>query len=403
LSAEPPASSPGTDGLRATERWFIRRGLPMFVEDYSAGRDVWTRALPVLVVLLVVSVFGTVFVARDGWSFAAALVATVACFVGYAVWNKRAGRRAFALPRHVTRPWLVVWVVLPSVLQLLAERDLEQFVAALVSGLVVLGLVYVITRYALVALTVWAVRWTFQQVGDVGRLITRVLPLLLLALTFLFISTEVWQVAGTMPATVLWATLGVFGALGVVFIVARAREEFDKIEMETSRDAVVAAAVGTPLEAVASTLPDLERRVPMSGRQRANLLLVMVTAQSVQVAIVGAVVWAFFLIFGSLAVSVAVQQSWLGTVGEVDVLWLWGDGRGLTRQLFRVATFLGGFAGFYATIYAAQDEVYRTHFAGRISATIERALAVRRAYLAQRRSQGLAVPEPDGPGSQPRL
>jgi hypothetical protein len=403
LSAEPTAPVAGADPLRLTERWFIRRGLPMFVEDYSSGRDVWTRALPVLVGLLVLSVFGTVFIARDGWSFAGAVVGTSACVVGYALWNRRAGRRAFALPGRVTVPWLAVWVVVPSVLQLVVEHDLERFAAALVSGVLLLALIYGITRYALVALTLWAVRWTFQQLGDVGRLITRVLPLLLLALTFLFISTEVWQVAGTMSAPVLWATLAVFGALGVVFIVGRAREEFDKIEVETSRDAVVHAAVGTPLEAVAPTLPDLERRVPMTGRQRANLLLVMVTAQSVQVAIVGVVVWGFFLIFGSLAISVAVQQSWLGSVGEVDVVWMWSDGRALTRQLFRVATFLGGFAGFYATIYAAQDQVYRTHFAGRISDTLERALAVRRAYLAERRSHGLAAPEPDGAATGPGL
>ena len=51
-SAEPAA-------LRATERWFMRRGLPMLVEEYSAGTDVWTRALPALVggfVLLLASV-----------------------------------------------------------------------------------------------------------------------------------------------------------------------------------------------------------------------------------------------------------------------------------------------------------------------------------------------------------
>ena len=58
--ARPPcaARAAASPELRATERWFIRRGLPMFVEDYSAGRDVWTRALPALVVLFVLSLGG---------------------------------------------------------------------------------------------------------------------------------------------------------------------------------------------------------------------------------------------------------------------------------------------------------------------------------------------------------
>ena len=39
-------SSPRTE----MQRWFIKRGLPHFIEPYSAGPDVWSRAAPVLVV-----------------------------------------------------------------------------------------------------------------------------------------------------------------------------------------------------------------------------------------------------------------------------------------------------------------------------------------------------------------
>ncbi len=76
-------------------------------------------------------------------------------------------------------------------------------------------LVYVVTRYALVALVLWVLRWTFAQLSNVTRLITRVLPLMLLFITFLFINTEVWQVAGTMSAQVLWGSLAVFAVIGV--------------------------------------------------------------------------------------------------------------------------------------------------------------------------------------------
>ena len=34
------------------ERWFIRRGLPHFIHNYNAAEDVFTRALPILSLVL---------------------------------------------------------------------------------------------------------------------------------------------------------------------------------------------------------------------------------------------------------------------------------------------------------------------------------------------------------------
>ena len=63
MSSKEREAEAGTapDPLRATEKWFIRRGLPMFVEDYSAGRDVWTRALPALATLFVLELFAVTY------------------------------------------------------------------------------------------------------------------------------------------------------------------------------------------------------------------------------------------------------------------------------------------------------------------------------------------------------
>ena len=274
--------------------------------------------------------------------------------------------------------------MVPPLAQVVATRQLDpvELVGGMAIALVLLAIVYVVTRYALVALAVWVVRWTFRQLSDVTRLITRVLPLMLLFITFLFINTEVWQVAGTMTAGVLWGSLAVFGVLGTLFIVGRSREEFARIEASTDRDVIAAAVVGTPLEGHADALEGLEVPVPLRGRQRANLLLVMVTAQAVQVALVGVVVWSFFVIFGAVAISIPVQEAWLGDLAVIDPLISLSPDHAVTRQLTRVATFLGGFAGFYATVYAASDNVYRAHFSERITTDLERALAVRRAYLA---------------------
>ncbi len=54
----------------------------------------------------------------------------------------------------------------------------------------------------------------------------------------------------------------------------------------------------------------------------------------------------------------------------------------LSRALVRVATFLGAFAAFYTTIYAASDPVYRASFSEDTGASLQQAVDVRRVYLA---------------------
>jgi len=401
------ADGPGPE-LRATERWFIRRGLPMFVEDYSSGRDVWTRALPALAVIFVLSCVtfiggsdsdgdpDTVIESQDAIGWALLAVVVVAFLVGYVLWNRRRGAPWYSLPDTVSWPWLLVFVGVPAVLSLTsADRSLSLVVTSALGSVLVLGIVYLIARYALVALTGWAFRWTFGSLYGVTDLVTRVLPLMLLVLTFLSLNAGVWQVMGSSNAEAIGGTLIILGLMGVLFIVNRARREFDDVEQKTDRDGVVEAVAGTPLEPVVADLLDLDRTVPMTQRQRINVHLVMVVAQIVQVALIGIVVWAFFVIFAAVAVRLPVQQNWLKDLGGIgSPLWTWGDGHGVTRASIRVAAFLGGFAAFYATVYAATDKVYRKYFAERISKDLSRALAVRRAYLAARRRAGLPAPDP---------
>jgi hypothetical protein len=408
LSADEAARAPGRPGpeVRATERWFIRRGLPMFVEDYSAGRDVWTRALPALAVLFVIMVLGFIggtpvddedVAGRWDRIGQVLFVVVVAVFlVGYVLWNRRRGARWYALPDSVGWPWLLVFVGVPALLSLTpGNRSVAGVVGGFAVPLLLLGIVYVTTRYALVALTAWAFRWTFGSLYGVTELVTRVLPLMLLVLTFLAMNAGVWQAMGSSNAEAITATLVLLGIVGVLFIVNRARREFDDVEQSTGREGVVEAAEGTPLAGLVGDLPDLDRRVPMTQRQRVNVHLVMVVAQIVQVALIGLVVWLFFVIFTAVAIRLPVQQNWLKDLGGIGrPLLTWGDGHGLTRAAVRVSAFLGGFAAFYATVYAASDKVYRKYFAERISHDLSRALAVRRAYLALRRRAGLPAPDP---------
>jgi hypothetical protein len=339
------------------------------------------------------------FGALDAIGWVLFVVVVVAFLVAYVLWNRSRGARWYSLPDTVSWPWLLVFVGVPALLSLTpGDRNLAAFASGVLLPVLMLGIVYVIARYALVALTAWAFRWTFGSLYGVTDLVTRVLPLMLLVLTFLSLNAGVWQVMGSSNAEAIGGTLAILALMGVLFIINRARREFDDVEQSTGHDGVVEAAAGTPLEQVVAGLPDLGRAVPMTQRQRINVHLVMVVAQIVQVALIGVVVWAFFVLFGAVAIRLPVQQNWLKDLGGIGTpLWAWGDGHGVTHASIRVAAFLGGFAAFYATVYAATDRVYRKYFAERISRDLSRALAVRRAYLSARRRAGLTAPDPVGP------
>jgi hypothetical protein len=44
---------PAAPAILDCERWFVRRGVPHFIEHYDASEHIWTRSLPLLVVIYV--------------------------------------------------------------------------------------------------------------------------------------------------------------------------------------------------------------------------------------------------------------------------------------------------------------------------------------------------------------
>ena len=49
---DPPPVLPAP-AILGCERWFVRRGVPHFIEHYDASEHIWTRSLPLLVVIYV--------------------------------------------------------------------------------------------------------------------------------------------------------------------------------------------------------------------------------------------------------------------------------------------------------------------------------------------------------------
>jgi hypothetical protein len=314
------------------ERWFVRHGLPYFVDS---EREAARRGM------------------RPG------RLATVV--VGAVALGLAAGL-------------LVGWLVDPS---------LGVGTAMAVAGAAVAF--YGATTLRMTAMARWAVARTFRSLGLLFPLVTRALPLLLLFVTFLFINAEVWQVAATLDGGVMWVAVMLFAGMAVGFLLVRLPDELDEVDDEVDRDRLVAATRGTPLAQAAHLVLDEETRrfrlaedKTVTGFQKANLVVVLLVAQIVQVLLLSLSVFVFFIVFGLVAMDASVVASWIGSrpvtlLGPVSV------------ELVQVSVFLAAFSGLYFTVYAVTDELYRNQFFTSITRELERAVAARAVYHALKR------------------
>ena len=178
------------------EQWFLRHGLPYFVEsERQVVRRGLSRArlLPVL---------------------AGALIAGAAVGVALGLW----------------------------------QRDVSGGLAA---GLLVAGgalAAYAGTTLRLQVIARWAAGRTLSSLGMMFPLVTRALPLLLLFVTFLFINTEVWQVASSLDRGVLALAVMFFAAMAVGFLLVRLPEEMDRVDDDVDPGRLAQRCEGTPLE-----------------------------------------------------------------------------------------------------------------------------------------------------------
>ena len=233
----------------------------------------------------------------------------------------------------------------------------------------------------------WALRRAFRSLGLLLPLLTRALPLLLLFITFLFINAEVWQVSSTLDGGILWGTVLFFGVAAVLFLVPRLAEELDAFDDSIVAADLLAASRGTPLEGPAQRLVDddidLPEEAQVTGLQMVNLVLVLVIAQAVQVLLLAVAVFAFFMVFGAVAIDDGVIESW--TQGDVHHVF---GLDAVSQELLQVSVFLAAFSGLYFTVYAITDELYRREFFTVIMNELRRAVGARVVYRALRRAGG---------------
>ncbi len=367
-----------------TERWFVRRGLPHFIDEYSATTDVWTRAAPFLILVFFAELAFSLDEEREGFEELLPVLGGVAIFlVAITAVNLFRGRSPLQRPDKVGTPELAVFVLVPPLLPAIFSHDhATDPLGAVALNLTILLVVYVVTSYALLPMTRWALGQMFRQLADVADLMVRSLPLLLLFATFLFLNTEIWQVAAELEAPFLLIVVGMFLAAGTTFLIIRQRQEVEGVSRFSSWAEVRASCGRAPVaEVPVESLPEPPDPPPLGKRARLNVTLVLVFTQGVQIVIVGLVIGLFYIAFGLVAVRETTMLSWVGgELDEIAEVTLFGQPVLLTWNLVRVAGLVAAFSALQFTFSALTDEQYRKEFFEGILGEMREALAARALY-----------------------
>lgn len=308
----------------------------------------------------------------------------MAVLAGWAIW--RWISRSPAAGRVLGPLSLVLWIVASTVLSAWADpfggtgaTDISNAWVATLLGRVGLGLLVVVLVFLGVgSLAWWALRRSFYELWSVGPMVVRVLPVLMLAVLFLFFNAEIWQVSAGLDWARTVGVAGVLGTLALVVIGVTARDELraDIEEAQLRQPAPTEELlVGTPLAGMSVT--GLAPR--LGWGERINFFLVPIAAQAIQLSLFGVLMFGFFVSFGRLAISDSVAKSWITT--EPAPLLILDVPMGVSEPLVRVSLILASFCALSFAASSSSDRRYREAFLEPILHETRVNLAARHTYL----------------------
>jgi hypothetical protein len=395
--------------LGDVEHWFIKRGLPHFIEDYRATDDVFTRALPLLVLLLMGQLGVELTKKSVNWQHrligaGAGLAFVIVLFL---VANLiRQPRQWYKWPKRVGVIEIAFLVALGPGVGFAVRHKPGAAALDLLASVGVLIFIYAATAYAVLPVILWALRHSIKEIGNLVNLASRALPMLALFGTFIFLNADMWHIAGLLPRHKLWETVGFFAAITFLFLLVRLPDEVRRLSGQYTAEAVAAAAAQTPLEhhlvdVDTQHLPQLQT----TRRQRLNMLFVLGFTQVIQVLLLSVVVFVYFVALGKLAVSDEQISDWLkvteqtpptatdpnpyetlihgpgtlfGFPAHIEESWLHVS---FSNSLLQTAILITTFSAFFFAVSAVTDEAYRKDFFESITHKLTRSLDVRCGYI----------------------
>jgi hypothetical protein len=412
--------------LDDVEKWFISRGLPHFIENYKATEDVFNRALPLFVVLVIVQMGLELSSKTVTWRerLIGGAIGLVAVLAVVLVANLvRQPERWYRWPRKIGPVEVTLLVLLGPVVGKLSGARWGAVVADFVANILVLGLVYLLVAYAILPVLRWAVKHSFEELGNLGNLASKALPMLALFGTFLFLNVDMWHLASSFEKrSQLWYTTLFFAAITFLFLLVRLPGEVKDLQGEYYLEAVVVAAADTPLHEHVGDLDDQLPQLATNRRQRMNMLFVLGFTQVIQILLLSVVVFVYFVSLGKLAVTDGQIADWLKTpecpkdaqlthvphkvipymkacgfaTKEQADTWLKiidpgklfgfsaripGTDIAFSEPLLRTAILLTTFSAFFFAVSAVTDEAYRKDFFESITGKLAKCLTIRCGYV----------------------
>ncbi len=373
--------------MRSVHEWFLHRGLPLVLTrrvrssaliDRSAPMVSGVGALIALTMTLAELTDGDPdygYAIRLGVLTLALIAAPFALYLLHRSGTTRgeAGRRSAAL---------LVMALFVFGLPF-ADSGFSGIAAAEIVGFaVVAALAIWLTYIGIGSIVLWAFRFAWLQVGALGTLMSRALPLLMLTVV-VFFTGELWQLAARMTRERLWQTIGFLALVAILFMVTTIRDEVKALREDRAGQTDPAKLLeGTPL-AFGSRAGV---RSPLSFAEQVNVVAVMVVAQAIQVVLFTAGLFAFFVALGIVAVPDDVAVLWSSEqtcpVGEPPCAGTWfGIHVPIAQTIVHVSLFVAVLSGLYFTVSTSVDPIYRERFFDPLISDVAVSLAGRDAYL----------------------
>jgi hypothetical protein len=382
--------------MRRVHAWFLHRGLPLVLTRRVRSHALIERSAPAVAG---VGALTAVMMALARWTGddpdygyivrlgVIAVVLIAAPFV-LEVLHQRGtaaserGRRSAAL--LVMAMYVVVMPVTVDGWSAAAVAEAPVF-------LLVTLLTVWLTYLGFGSIALWAFRFASVQLGALGNLMSRALPVLMLTVVVYF-TGELWQLAARMTRERLWQTVGFLALIALLFMVTTIRDEVRALREDRSEQSDPSALlVNTPFADVPHDPAVPPERTPLSVAEQINVVAVMVVSQAIQVVFFTAGIFGFFLALGIIAVPDDVTVLWSTQescpVGEPPCAGTWfGIHVPVPQTVVHTSLFVSVLSGLYFTVSTSVDPLYRQRFFDPLIADVAVSLAGRDAYLDIERS-----------------
>ncbi|AMO61536.1 integral membrane protein [Mycolicibacterium phlei] len=375
--------------MQQVHEWFLHRGLPLVLTRRVRSGSLIERSAPMVSALGAIVALTMLLANLTGGDvdvrYVLRLVVLTALLVAAPFGLHLLHRIGTTLSEAGRRTSALIVMALFVFGLPFADSGFSGIAAAEAAAFALVALLAVwLTYLGIGSIVLWAFRFAWVQLGALGNLMSRALPLLMLTVVVYF-TGELWQLAARMTRQRLWETIGFLAAVALLFMVSTVRDEIRAVrEDRAERHDPARLLAGTPLAPAAR---DDVPRTPLSVAEQINVVAVIVVSQAIQVVFFTTGLFVFFLALGIVAIPDDVAVLWSSetscTDGEPPCPGTWfGVHVPVPQTIVHVSLFVAVLSGLYFTVSTSVDPMYRERFFDPLIADVAVSLAGRDAYLA---------------------